>query len=90
MNPRVITSYEWSYFVWWKYITRHWLVKWWIENVENGDGMHRAKMVVGDPAKVWTWDGGECQPVSLPLSWSLNVARASLLTMDVLQAWGWD
>ncbi|EIM83892.1 uncharacterized protein STEHIDRAFT_82793 [Stereum hirsutum FP-91666 SS1] len=67
MNPRVITSYEWSYFVWYKYITRHWLVKWWIEKVEMGDGMHRAKMIVGEADRVWTWDGGECQP---GLDWS--------------------
>lgn len=66
MNPRVITSYEWSYFVWYKYVTRHWLVKWWIEKVEMGDGMHRAKMIVGEADRVWTWDGGECQPVEWP------------------------
>ncbi|KAJ7816249.1 cryptococcal mannosyltransferase 1-domain-containing protein [Mycena leptocephala] len=62
VNPRVINSYSWDYYVWFKYITRHWAVKWWIEKVENGNGMHLAKMVLFDPARVWQWDGGECHP----------------------------
>lgn len=63
VNPRVITSYDWWFYVWYKYVTRHWVVKWWIENVENGSGMHLAKMVIGDAKNIWRWDGGECQPV---------------------------
>ncbi|KAJ7739257.1 cryptococcal mannosyltransferase 1-domain-containing protein [Mycena maculata] len=59
VNPRVINSYSWEFYVWFKYITRHWAVKWWIERVENGNGVHLAKMILGDPAKVWQWDGGE-------------------------------
>lgn len=64
LNPRVINSYDWNHYVWYKYVLRHWVVKWWIENVENGAGMHLAKMVVGDASRVWRWDGGECHPVS--------------------------
>lgn len=64
VNPRVITSYDWGFYVWYKYVTRHWVVKWWIENVERGSGMHLAKMVIGNPDNIWKWDGGECQPVS--------------------------
>lgn len=64
VNPRVITSYDWWFYVWFKYVTRHWVVKWWIEKVEGGNGMHLAKMVIGDGKKVWKWDGGECHPVS--------------------------
>ncbi|KAJ6626633.1 cryptococcal mannosyltransferase 1-domain-containing protein [Mycena sp. CBHHK59/15] len=63
-NPRVINSYTWEYYVWFKYVTRHWAVKWFIERVENGNGVHLAKMVLGDAARVWQWDGGECHPVS--------------------------
>ena len=44
-------------------------MKWWIEKVERGNGMHLAKMVVGDPDKVWSWDGGECQPVEYHFLW---------------------
>ncbi|KAJ6459951.1 cryptococcal mannosyltransferase 1-domain-containing protein [Mycena sanguinolenta] len=62
VNPRVITSYVWAHYVWFKYFTRHWAVKWWIERVENGNGIHLAKLVLGDPARVWQWDGGECHP----------------------------
>ncbi|KAJ6514137.1 hypothetical protein DFH09DRAFT_1374064 [Mycena vulgaris] len=62
VNPRVITGYEWKYYVWFKYIPRHWLVVWWIKTVEAGNGMQFAKMVVGDAKRVWTWDGGECHP----------------------------
>lgn len=65
LNPRVIVSYDWHHYVWYKYVTRHWLVKWWIENVERGDGMHRAKMIVGDKYKMWRWHGGDCFPVSI-------------------------
>jgi hypothetical protein len=66
MNPRVINSYHWNYYVWFKYITRHWMVQWWMKNVEAGNGMQFAKMVIGDAKRVWTWDGGECHPVCLP------------------------
>ncbi|PBK95379.1 hypothetical protein ARMGADRAFT_964080 [Armillaria gallica] len=62
LNPRVIVSYEWNFYVWYKWVLRHWMVKWWIENVENGSMMHLGKMVVGEAKNIWTWDGGECQP----------------------------
>ncbi|KIY53625.1 glycosyltransferase family 69 protein [Fistulina hepatica ATCC 64428] len=65
VNPRVITSYDWGFYVWYKYILRHWLVKWWIEKVENGAGMHLARMIIGNAENIWRWDGGECQPVCL-------------------------
>ncbi|KAJ6537070.1 cryptococcal mannosyltransferase 1-domain-containing protein [Mycena capillaripes] len=66
VNPRVINSYTWEFYVWWKYVTRHWAVKWWIEWVENGNGIHLAKMILFDPARVYQWDGGECHPVRIP------------------------
>ncbi|KAF8204169.1 cryptococcal mannosyltransferase 1-domain-containing protein [Mycena galopus ATCC 62051] len=65
LNPRVINSYEWKYYVWYKYITRHWVVVWWMKNVEKGNGMQFAKMVIGDAKRIWAWDGGECHPVCL-------------------------
>lgn len=66
MNTRVINSYEWPFYIWFKYVTQHWLIKWWVESVEgvNKDAMKVARMIVGHPENVWRWDGGECQPVS--------------------------
>ncbi|KAJ6524871.1 cryptococcal mannosyltransferase 1-domain-containing protein, partial [Mycena vulgaris] len=64
LNQRVINSYEWKYYVWYKWVTRHWLVVWWMKNVEMGSGMQFAKMVIGDAKRVWTWDGGECHPIN--------------------------
>ncbi|KAJ6589621.1 cryptococcal mannosyltransferase 1-domain-containing protein [Mycena capillaripes] len=55
VNPRVITAYGWRHYMWFKYVTRHWAV-------ENGNGIHLAKIVIGDPGKIWQWDGGECHP----------------------------
>ncbi|KAJ7157957.1 cryptococcal mannosyltransferase 1-domain-containing protein [Mycena crocata] len=65
VNPRVINGYVWEFYIWFKYITRHWAVKWWIERVENGNGLHLSKMILGNPANVWQWDGGECHPVRI-------------------------
>ncbi|KAJ7766128.1 cryptococcal mannosyltransferase 1-domain-containing protein [Mycena metata] len=62
VNPRVITAYRWKYYLWFKYILRHWAVKWFVERVERGNGIHLAKHVLGDPAQIWQWDGGECNP----------------------------
>ncbi|KAF7363197.1 hypothetical protein MVEN_00672300 [Mycena venus] len=62
VNPKVINGYSWEWYVWFKYITRHWAVKWYIEKIENGNGVHLAKMILGDPARVTVWDGGECHP----------------------------
>ncbi|KAF9000027.1 hypothetical protein BDZ89DRAFT_1079471 [Hymenopellis radicata] len=58
------------------HVLRHWMVKWWIENVENGSRMHLAKMVIGDAKNIWRWDGGECQPD--------NMGRLSLVSANVL------
>ncbi|KAJ7062895.1 cryptococcal mannosyltransferase 1-domain-containing protein [Mycena amicta] len=62
LNPRVINSYERKWYLWFKYFTRHWVVRWWMRNVENGKGMEFAKMVIGEEKKVWSWDGGDCHP----------------------------
>lgn len=64
INPRVITAYEWKHYIWYKYVTRHWLIRAWIRHFEKGDGMHRVKMVNGDAPKIWIYDGVECHPVS--------------------------
>ncbi|KAJ7118503.1 cryptococcal mannosyltransferase 1-domain-containing protein [Mycena crocata] len=68
-NPCVITAYRWKYYLWFKYATRHWAVRWFIENVENGAGMHLAKIVLGDPKEIWQWDGGECHPGPVSTCW---------------------
>ncbi|KAF7302789.1 hypothetical protein MKEN_01240400 [Mycena kentingensis (nom. inval.)] len=62
LNPRVINSYERKWYEWYKYKTRHWLVRWWMRYVERGRGMEEARMILGDADKVWRWDGGECHP----------------------------
>ncbi|KAJ7050657.1 cryptococcal mannosyltransferase 1-domain-containing protein [Mycena amicta] len=62
VNPRVINSYSWEFYVYFKYITRHWVVKWFIERVENGYGFHQAQMILGGAARAWVWDGGDCHP----------------------------
>jgi len=60
VNPRVINAYKMQYYFLFKYVVRHWLVKYWIEHVEKGDGMHRSVLMFGDRDKVETWDGGDC------------------------------
>ncbi|KAF7292905.1 hypothetical protein MIND_01189600 [Mycena indigotica] len=62
VNPLVINSYSWEFYVYFKYITRHWVVKWFIEHVENGYGFHQARMILGNPENVYMWDGGACHP----------------------------
>ncbi|KAJ7587101.1 cryptococcal mannosyltransferase 1-domain-containing protein [Mycena floridula] len=62
MNPRVITSYQWRLYFWFKYVVRHWLIVWWMKHWEAGSGMLRARTIIGDEKGIWTWDGGECQP----------------------------
>ncbi|KAH9942748.1 cryptococcal mannosyltransferase 1-domain-containing protein [Amylocystis lapponica] len=62
VNPRVVVAYAWRYYVWYKWVVRHWAVKWWVERVWGGAWMQYAVMVVGDPERVFTWDGGECHP----------------------------
>ncbi|KAJ7274051.1 cryptococcal mannosyltransferase 1-domain-containing protein [Mycena rebaudengoi] len=82
VNPRAINSYNWDYYVYWKYVTRHWAVKWFIETVENGKGVHLAKMILGDPAKLWKWDGGECHPA--------NYASSALQVVYAVVRWLWS
>jgi len=65
INPRVITAYKWPMFVWHKYILRHWLVRWWMIKMENEAELEAARKIIGSPENIWSWDGGECQPVSL-------------------------
>ncbi|KAJ7478203.1 cryptococcal mannosyltransferase 1-domain-containing protein [Mycena latifolia] len=86
VNPRVINGYSWPWYVWFKYVTRHWAVKWWIERIENGNGVHLAQMILGDPAGVWQWDGGECHPVSCNVLFgSLTVLRAFTVVVGLAQ-----
>jgi hypothetical protein len=66
VNPRVIVGYEWKQFVWWKYVTRHWAVRWWIMRMERGAEMPFARMIVGQDHLVWRWAGGDCFPVCAP------------------------
>ncbi|OAX36267.1 glycosyltransferase family 69 protein [Rhizopogon vinicolor AM-OR11-026] len=62
VNPRVINGYDWRFYVYFKWLMRHPVLRWWIENVYNGAWMARAVMVVGDPERVSRWDGGDCHP----------------------------
>lgn len=43
-----------------RWITRHWMVKWWIERVERGDGYQRTRVTMGPKENVYVWDGGHC------------------------------
>ncbi|EJD55628.1 hypothetical protein AURDEDRAFT_109884 [Auricularia subglabra TFB-10046 SS5] len=58
--PNVLVAYDWDIYVWFKWITRHWLVKWWIEQVEHGDGYQRTRVTMGPKERVYLWDGGSC------------------------------
>ncbi|KZT69133.1 glycosyltransferase family 69 protein [Daedalea quercina L-15889] len=62
VNPRVVASYDWRFYVWFKWVLRHRLVRWWVRDVFDGWGMERRKMVVGAEDQVWVWDGGDCHP----------------------------
>ena len=62
VNPRVVTSYGWKFYVWFKWVLAHRAVRWWVRDVYGGAWMERAKMVVGNEADVWVWDGGDCHP----------------------------
>ncbi|KAJ6479530.1 cryptococcal mannosyltransferase 1-domain-containing protein [Mycena vitilis] len=61
-NPLVISAYARRFYFWFKYVLRHWAVRWFMDNVEHGRGVHLAKFILGDAARVWRWDGGECHP----------------------------
>ena len=62
VNPRVVTSYDYRFYVWFKWVLNHRLVRWWVREVFDGWGMERRKMVVGTEDQVWVWDGGDCHP----------------------------
>ncbi|KAJ7630355.1 cryptococcal mannosyltransferase 1-domain-containing protein [Roridomyces roridus] len=62
VNARVITAYEWDFYLWHKYLLRHWAVKWFVQKIENGYNYHSTKLINGNPEKMWTWDGGDCHP----------------------------
>lgn len=65
-NPRVVTAYKWRYYLWFKYVMRHWAVRWFIKRVEHQDGnrstTHLPQFILGDAGQISTWDGGECHP----------------------------
>jgi hypothetical protein len=54
--------YHIRFYVYFKWLMRHPVLRWWIEKVYNGAWMARAVMVVGDPEQVSRWDGGDCHP----------------------------
>ncbi|KAJ7618576.1 glycosyltransferase family 69 protein [Roridomyces roridus] len=62
VSPRVITAYDYDYYVWFKFVLRHWAVKWFIENIENGYNYQATKLVQGNLENLWKWDGGDCHP----------------------------
>ncbi|KAJ7673899.1 cryptococcal mannosyltransferase 1-domain-containing protein [Mycena polygramma] len=61
-NPLVISAYAPRFYLWFKYVLRHWAVRWFMDNVEHGRGVHLAKWILGDAGRVWRWEGGECHP----------------------------
>ncbi|KAJ7598249.1 cryptococcal mannosyltransferase 1-domain-containing protein [Mycena floridula] len=71
INPWVITSYQWRLYFWFKYVVKHWLIVWWMKRWEAGSRMLQARTIIGDKKGIWTWDGGECQPVSPASSFAI-------------------
>ncbi|KIJ60124.1 glycosyltransferase family 69 protein [Hydnomerulius pinastri MD-312] len=62
VNPRVIVAYDWRFYVYFKWLMRHPVLKWWIEKMYDGAWMQKDMMVVGDRTRIWRWDGGDCHP----------------------------
>ncbi|KAH7921251.1 glycosyltransferase family 69 protein [Leucogyrophana mollusca] len=62
VNPRVITAYKWRFYLYFKWFIRHPLMKWWVQKLYDVTWMRKNIIVVGDPAKVSWWDGGDCHP----------------------------
>jgi len=62
LNPRVVTAYHQRFFFWNNYVLRHWIVRWWMRNVEAGRNLHQARITLSKlgPAGVTLWDGGAC------------------------------
>jgi len=46
--------------IWFSQVLRHWLVRWFIQNVEFGRGMQSALWMDGRPQDAYLWDGGAC------------------------------
>ena len=63
--PNVVTAYRWHHYVWFKWIVRHWLVRGYMRVLERGSTMIEGKSIIGPQEKVYVWDGGWCQPVSM-------------------------
>ena len=62
VNPRVVSGYIWKYYAWHKWVLRHPLVRWFVEEVYAGAWMQDSMMIVGDARTIWTWDGIDCHP----------------------------
>lgn len=43
----VITTYHYNRYVWFKYVLRHWVMRWYIQNVERGYRYNEAKTILG-------------------------------------------
>ena len=54
INPRVIVAYDWNFYVWYKYIVRHWFVKYWIDNIERGAGYMFTRVTMGPKEHVYS------------------------------------
>ncbi|KAH7102339.1 cryptococcal mannosyltransferase 1-domain-containing protein, partial [Auriculariales sp. MPI-PUGE-AT-0066] len=62
VNPRVVVAYHRRFFFWNNHVLRHWIVKWWMRNVERGRYLHRARITLSNlgPEGITLWDGGAC------------------------------
>jgi hypothetical protein len=61
--PSVISTYSWNQYVWFKYVLRHWIVRWYINKIELGARYAEFKFILGWPESVFLWDGGHCMGV---------------------------
>jgi len=53
-------SYYFDHHIWYSQILRHWLVRWYIQNVEYGRAIQMGVWMDGRPPDAYLWDGGAC------------------------------
>ena len=77
MNPTVIVGYEWEMYVWYKFILRHWLIKWWIETVERGSGYMFTRVTIGPKENVYS-EFALCPRLCCRLTFACRLGRRTL------------
>jgi len=47
VNPRVVVAYDWNFYVWYKWVVRHWVVQWYIRTIERGADAFTTRVTMG-------------------------------------------